>query len=360
MTDPLLEAASRIAADIAPDAARFERDEAIPADVFARLGSAGLMAVSLDPAFGGSGRPPRVYAQAMMQVARACAATAVTMSVTNMVGEVIAHFGDDAQRARHLPALARGGLGAFALSEAGAGSDPASMRTRATRDGDDYVIEGDKQWISHGDAAEVTIVWARTEGRGAKGLTCFLVAPTTPGYVVARHEDKLGLRASHTVALAFDRLRVPASARLGREGEGFAIAMWALDGGRIGIASQAIGIAEGALAVLCAHATTLPAEGRDAIVDARVELDAARALVLEAADARGRGERVSRVASMAKALATETAVRVATRATLFVDALPREAAEAVLRAARDVRVTMIYEGTSEVQRLVVARELRAP
>jgi len=316
------------------------------------------MGVNIPESLGGAGAGVIAYASAMREVARGCAATAVTMAVTNMVGEVIAHFGSEAQRARYVPRLARGeyAAGAFALSEPEAGSDPGAMRTTATRDGDGWIIRGAKQWISSGTLAGVFVVWARTGGPGTAGISCFLVEAGTPGLKVGRHEDKTGLRASATVPLELDDLRLPADALLGKEGGGFRIAMMALDGGRVGIASQAVGIASAALDAAAAYARARPDANSVALLaDARTELDAAWLLALRAASLKEAGRPFSQEASVAKLFASETAWRVTNRA---VELHGVDGCEATVeRHLRDSRVTMIYEGTSEIQRLVIARAL---
>lgn len=355
------EARDFASAVLTPNAARYEREERVPDEIFVELGRRGLMAVGVPTELGGSGAGTVAYSLAMTEIARGCASTAVTMAVSNMVGEVIAHFGDDTQRQAWCPLLAAGELGAFALSEAEAGSDPGGMRTTAVLEGDEWVLNGTKQWISHGDLASVLVVWARTDGPGSRGLSCFLVPKGAPGLGIAKHEDKMGLRASHTVALSLDGVRVPESALLGPRGAGFRIAMMALDGGRIGIASQAVGIAtaayESALAHLRAHVE--PRGGDQAaqfrVADMATRLAASRSLALCAAALKERGEPFSREASIAKAFATEGAWAVCNAAVDVVgdDALVE--GHVAERCVRDVRVTMIYEGTSEVQRVVVSR-----
>ncbi|MCB9604497.1 MAG: acyl-CoA dehydrogenase family protein [Sandaracinus sp.] len=356
------DAARAFAAEVlAPNASRFERDERVPDDVFVQLGQRGLMAVAVSESLGGSGAGTVAYSLAMTEIARGCASTAVTMAVTNMVGEVIAHFGDDAQKQTWCPKLAAGELGAFALSEAEAGSDPGGMRTTATLDGDEWVITGTKQWISHGDLASVLVVWARTDGPGSRGLSCFLVPKGAPGLGIAKHEDKMGLRASHTVALSLDQVRVPESALLGPRGAGFRIAMMALDGGRIGIASQALGIATCAYDAAVAHLRATPADQGEQfrLADMATRIEAARDLALRAASMKERGEPFSREASIAKAFATEGAWATCNTAVEIVGDDALTLGHPAERALRDVRVTMIYEGTSEVQRVVVSRlELR--
>lgn len=342
---------------LAPRAAEFEASEDIPLEVFAELGHRGLMSVCNAPALGGSGATTSAYARAMMEIGEGCASTAVTMAVTNMVGEVISAFGSETQKALHCPRLAQGGLGAFALSEVGAGSDPGGMRTTAVVEGDEWVINGDKQWISHGDRASSIIIWARTDGDGSRGLSCFLVEPGK-GLSVGKHEDKMGLRASHTVGLVFDDLRVPSDALLGPRGGGFRIAMMALDGGRIGVASQAIGIGESAFAEACTFVNEMKSPDQGVlwrIADMRTRLDAARLLVLNAAQLKESAQPFSQEASIAKAFATESAWKVCNEAVeLMGDAALTRGSRAE-RALRDSRVTMIYEGTSEVQRVVISR-----
>jgi len=346
---------------LAPNAARFEREQGVPTEIFGELAAQGLMGVNVPAALGGAERGAVAYCLAMMEIAQGCAATAVTMSVTNMVGEVIVHFGSEEQRQRFNPILCAGGHGAFALSEEGAGSDPAAMRTVARREGEIWILNGTKQWISHGDSSAVLVVWARTGGAGSKGLSCFLVEGGAPGLSIAKHEEKMGLRASHTCALALEEVRVPASALIGGEGGGFRVAMMALDGGRIGIASQAIGIGEAAYAAAAGVLRSSPApqteQGRlFALADARTALDAARLLTLRAAQLKQERAPFSREASMAKVFASEAAWGVAQSA-LELAADEPAARQIVERALRDCRVTRIYEGTSEVQRLVIGRHV---
>ncbi len=354
------------AAELAPHAAAFEKDEAIPPEVFRKLADLGLMGVNIPEALGGAEAGTVAYSLAMTEIARGCASTAVTMAVTNMVGEVIARFGSDAQKKKYNPLLSSGVHGAFALSEVGAGSDPAGMATTARPDGDGFVLAGTKQWISHGDTAGVIVVWARTGGPGTKGISCFLVEGGTPGLSVTKHEDKMGLRASHTVGLVFDDIRLPADAMLGREGQGFAIAMMALDGGRIGIASQALGIAEAALEEAVAYSKERRAFNQPIadfqaiqwkIANSRKDLDAARLLIMRAAWLKERGEPFTREASMAKVFTTEAAWRVCNDAVQVLGGYGYIREFAAERHLRDVRVTQIYEGTSEVQRIVISRAL---
>jgi len=358
---------------IAPLAAEIDRKERIPPEIIRGLGELGLLAVNVPEELGGSQAGVVSYALAMQEVARACASTAVTMAVTNMVGEVIAKFGTDEQRRRCCPRLARGDewlAGAFALSESEAGSDPGGMRTTARRDGDAWVIDGAKQWISSGAYAGVFVVWARTGDRehfpGTRGISCFLVEGGTPGLRVGKHEDKMGLRGSNTASLEFDGCRVPESALLGQLNGGFKIAMMALDGGRIGISSQAIGIARAALAESVQYAKDRkqfdkPIAGFQAIqwklADMRTELDAAHLMCMRAAWLKENGRVFSREASMSKMFATEAAVRICNEAVQIHGGYGYTREFAAERHLRDVRVTMIYEGTSEVQRIVVARNL---
>jgi alkylation response protein AidB-like acyl-CoA dehydrogenase len=351
---------------IKPVAADLDRDSTFPADILKGLAELGLMGVNVPAALGGAEAGAVAYSLAMTEIARACASTAVTMSVTNMVAEVISHFGTAAQKERYVPRLTSGEYlaGAFALSEPEAGSDPGAMRTLAERDGDGWVLRGQKQWITSGSYAGVMVVWARTGGPGTRGISAFLVEGGTPGLRPGKHEDKLGLRASNTVPLTFDDCRLPGDALLGQENGGFKIAMMALDGGRIGIASQAIGIATAALDEATEYARQRKQFGRPIgdyqaiqwqLADSKVELDAARLLALRAAHLKESGRPFSSEAAMAKLFASEAANRICNRSVQihggygYVRDFPAE------RHLRDVRVTTIYEGTSEIQRTVIAR-----
>ncbi len=351
---------------VRPVAAELDREERFPKEILKGLADLGLMGVNIPEALGGAEAGVVAYSLAMMEVARGCASTAVTMSVTNMVAEVIATFGTPEQRELYVPRLTSGEYvaGAFALSEPEAGSDPGSMRTTAERTSEGWMIRGQKQWITSGSYAGVFVVWARTGGPGTKGLSAFLVEGGTPGLKPGKHEDKLGLRASNTVPLTFDDCLVPASALLGVENQGFKIGMMALDGGRIGIASQAVGIATASLEEATEYARDRRQFGRSIgdyqaiqwmLADSKTELDAARLLTLRAAQMKEAGVPFSREAAMAKLFASEAAGRICDRGVQihggygYVRDFPAE------RHLRDVRVTRIYEGTSEIQRTVIAR-----
>jgi alkylation response protein AidB-like acyl-CoA dehydrogenase len=352
--------------EIAPKAALFDKTETFPRENLIKMAELGLMGVNLPASYGGSEAGVVSYALAMMEVARACASTAVTMAVTNMVGEVICAFGSEEQKEKYIPALTSGEAvaGAFALSETDAGSDPGGMRTTATRCDQGYELNGSKQWITSGAHAGVMVVWARTGGSGTKGISCFLVEKGTPGLIVGKPENKMGLRASNTVPLQFDKCVVPESALLGELNGGFKIAMMALDGGRIGISSQACGIATAALEA----ATTYAQERKQfdkpigdfqaiqwLLADSHTELRAAKELVLRAAWLKENKRLFSREASMAKLFASEAAVKICNRAVQVHGGYGYTREFSVERNLRDVRVTTIYEGTSEIQRIVIAR-----
>ncbi|MBX3126741.1 MAG: acyl-CoA dehydrogenase family protein [Polyangiaceae bacterium] len=353
---------------IAPIAGELDRQERFPLELVQGLAELGLLGVNVKSAWGGADAGAIAYALAMKEVAKACASTAVTMAVTNMVAEVIQRFGSDEQRERHLPAITSGRYvtGAFALSEPQVGSDPSALATTAKRVPDGWVLDGQKQWITNGAHAGVMVVWARTGAAGAKGISCFLVEQGSSGLIVGKAEDKLGLRASNTVPLTFEECRVPASALLGEEGMGFRIAMMALDGGRIGIAAQSIGIGSAALDEALTYARDRQAFGKSIgefqaiqwmLADSRTELDAADLMMLRAAWLKDEGKPFTREAAMAKLMASEAANRVANRCMQIHGGYGYTREFAVERHLRDVRVTTIYEGTSEIQRLVIARDL---
>jgi alkylation response protein AidB-like acyl-CoA dehydrogenase len=325
-----------------------------------------MFGVNVPEALGGAEAGVIAYSLAMTEIAKACASSAVTMAVSNMVAEVITKFGNDEQRKKYVPRLCDGSLvaGSFALSEPEAGSDPGAMQTTAGRDGNHWVLDGSKQWITSGDFAGVFVVWARTGGKGTRGISAFLVEQGTPGLSVGHHEDKMGLRGSSTTSLHFEACRIPASALLSEENGGFKIAMMALDGGRIGIASQALGIAEAALEKSISYAKERhtfgsPIADKQAIqwmiADGRTELDAARLLTLRAAWLKEHGQLFSREAAMAKLWSTEAAGRVCDRAVQIHGGYGYVKEYDVERHYRDVRVTRIYEGTSEIQRIVISR-----
>lgn len=364
--------AEKIAAErIAPLAERLDRGEGREAFLqnLRLLAENGFMTLTADPAFGGTGAGTVAFALSVEALGHACAATGVTTSVTNLVAEVISSVGTPDQKALYLPRLADGSYpaGAFCLTEAGAGSDPAAMRTRARRDGDDYVLDGEKIYITSAEYAGVFVVWAVTDPDKpkGKGISCFLVEAGTPGLVVGKAERKMGQHGSATNTVHFDGCRVPASSLMGRENDGFRIAVGELAGGRIGVASLSLGIARAAMDAAKAHVRERRQFGQPIadfqgvqwmIADRETDLEAARLLILSAAAKKDRGEPFAKEASMAKLFASEAAHRATDTALQLHGGAGYVADYAVERHVRDARITRIYEGTSEIQRLIIARE----
>jgi len=307
------------------------------------------------------------YSLALQEIAYSCASSAVTMSVANLSTEPLLRFGNKEQQGKWLYALAQGTLlGAFALTEPGAGSDPGSMTTTAELRKDKYVINGTKVFITHGQYADVINLIARTgPEKGSRGLSAFIVEKGTPGLKIGAKEEKLGLRASNTVELIFEDCEIPAANRLGNPGEGFKVAMFALDSGRIGIASQAVGIARACLDEAIAYTKQRRQFGKTInsfqaiqfmIADAATQIEAASWLTLAAADRKDRGMQFTKEASMAKLFASEVANKVAYMALQVHGGYGYTKDFKVERLFRDARATTIYEGTSEIQRIVIARE----
>ena len=361
--------------ELQPKAAERDRTGEFPEAELRALGRLGLLGVNVPEELGGAAAGVVAYSLAMQEIARADASVSVAMAVTNMVAEVVVKFGSEAQRRQHVPRLTTGEYcaGAFALSEAQAGSDPAAMLTTARRvpssEGGGFVLDGSKQWITSGDRAGLIIVWAKTDpSAGTRGISAFLVRRGTPGLTAGRCEDKMGLRGSSTVALLFEDCRVGDDALLGNEGEGFKVALAALDGGRIGIASQACGVGRAALEATVAyvkqrHQFGRPLAANQAIqfrlADMKTELDAARLLTFRAALLKERGASFTGAASMAKLYASEAAGRACDAAVQLHGGYGYVRDFPVERLLRDARAQRIYEGTSEVQRIVIARELLA-
>ncbi len=353
---------------VAPGARDRDRKEAFPADLYKEMGQLGLLGVNIPASLGGAEAGVVSYSLSMMEIAAACASTSVGMAVTNMCAELINQFGTEAQRQKYVTRLVSGEAiaGAFGLSEPHAGTDAGALRTTATRKGDTWVLNGAKQWITSGAYAGVMVVWARTANTGSKGMSCFIVEGGTPGLIVGKPEDKMGLRASNTVPLTFDNCEIPAENLLSKEGDGFKLAMIALDGGRIGIASQACGVARAALEASIQYAKDRHAFGQPIgefqalrwfLANMKTELAAAELLTLRAAYLKEQKKPFTREASMAKLFASEMAQRACDKAVQihggygYLDEFPVE------RYLRDARVQTIYEGTSEIQRFVIAREI---
>jgi len=355
--------------ELKPKAAEIDATRLYPLAVLKAMAELGLMGMLVPAEYGGSQAGMVSYSLAMTEIGKACASTAVTMSVTNMVAEVIHTFGKEEARRAHIPRICDGRYsgGAFALTEATAGSDPASMKSSANLDGDQYVLNGSKTFITSAEHAGVFVVWAKTDkDAGAKGISAFLVEKGHPGFVVGRSEDKMGQRGSCTNEIVIENCRLPRGSLLGQEGEGFKIAMMALDGGRIGIGSMAVGIGLAAIEYATQYAKTRVQFGKPIvsfqaiqwmIADSFTELEAARLLVLRAAYLKEEGRHFTREASMGKLLATETANRVCYKALQILGGYGYVRDYPLERYSRDCRVTTIYEGTSEIQRMVIAREI---
>ncbi|MDJ0989897.1 MAG: acyl-CoA dehydrogenase [Desulfobacterales bacterium] len=354
---------------LATTAAERDRTKAFPADNLKKMAELGLMGMMVPPDYGGEGADTISYFLALSEVAYSCAATAVVMSVHNsIVCESILRWGSEDLKQRYLTVLADGEkIGAFALTEPEAGSDPVSQVTTAVRDGDHYVINGTKRFTTTGKNCGLVIVTAKTdETIRHRGISAFVVDKGTAGFKVGHTEDKMGLRASDTTDLIFDNCRVPAANLLGEEGQGFKIAMTALDGGRIGIAAQSIGVAQAALDASVKYAKQREQFGqkiskfqglRWMIADMATELEAARQLALSAAAMKDRGEKFTQRASMAKLFASEMVNRLTAQAIQIHGGYGFTKDYDVERFYRDARVFTIYEGTSEIQRVVISNHI---
>ena len=354
---------------LAPRAEQLDHEGGFPAESYREAAELGLLGINVPAQYGGVEAGALAYSLAVTELGRVCAATTVGLCVSNMVAEVVAAFGTESQIEAFVPALCDGSLvvGGFALSEAGAGSDPAGMRTTAVRTKTGWVLNGSKLWITSGTHAGLFVVWARTsEDPGAAGITAFLVPGDVDGLVRGRAEKKLGQHGSPTTALDFNDVELPADAVLGEVGKGFRVAMMALDGGRIGIASLALGIGQAAHAYASRYALERKQFDRPIsefqaiqwmIADSATELDAASLLVQRAAWRKDQGKAFRREASMAKLFASERAFGVCNRALQILGGYGYTQDFPVERYLRDVRVTSIYEGTSEIQRLVLSREI---
>lgn len=355
--------------ELAPKAQERDEKGTFPTEELAQLAELGLMGVNVPEEYGGTEAGVIAYSLAITELAKGCASTTVAVAVTNMVAEVICKFGTEEQKERYVTAITGGDFeaAAFALSEPQAGSDAAALKTRAVKDGDSWVINGTKQWITSGDHSGVSVVWAKTDpDAGVKGITAFLVPKDAPGLSVGRHEDKMGLRGSSTVSLNFEECKVGADAVLGEIGGGFKIAMTALDGGRIGVASQALGVGLAALDEGSRYALEREAFGNSLsnlqaiqwmLADSATELEASRWLILQAAYLKEKGGKFTQQASMGKVYATEAAWRACDRMLQVHGGYGYVKEYPIERYLRDVRVTRIYEGTSEIQRLVIARNV---
>jgi alkylation response protein AidB-like acyl-CoA dehydrogenase len=360
------------AAEIAPHVAAWEKEERFPREVVERLGELGIMGMMIPEAYGGAGADAISHVFAIEELARVSASTAVIVSVNNSVAcYPIWKFGTEEQKEKILTPLASGkALGAYALTEPQSGSDAANQKTRAVRDGSGYLLDGAKAWITNAGEADWYVVMAMTDPpAGTHGITAFLVSSEDPGLRVGAAEDKMGLRSSKTASIFLEGVRIPESRRLGAEGEGFRIAMTTLDHSRIGIAAQGIGIAQAAYEASVEYARTRESFGRKLaeheaiafqIADMRLQLEASRVLTYRAAlRSETPGARFSKESSMAKVYATEAANAIAARAVQIFGGYGYSKEYPVERYYRDARVTTIYEGTSEIQRIVISKNVLA-
>jgi butyryl-CoA dehydrogenase len=354
--------------ELEPLAAKRDKEEIFPMDLVKKMGELGLLGMMVPAEYGGVGAGAVSYCLALQEIAYSCASTAVTMSVANLSTEPLLKFGNDNQKAKYLFKLAQGELlGCFALTEPGAGSDPGSLFLKAEDKGDYYLVNGTKTFITHGQYADVVNLITRTgTEKGSKGLSALIVEKGTPGFSIGTKEDKMGLRASNTVELLFEDCKVPKENLLGKEGIGFKIAMTALDSGRIGIASQALGITRACLDESIRYAKQRKQFGKAIssfqaiqwmIADMGTGIEAASLLILSAAWRKDQGMPFTKEASMAKLFASELANKSAYLALQIHGGYGYLKDFKVERLYRDARATSIYEGTSEIQRIVIAREL---
>ncbi|WP_338694306.1 acyl-CoA dehydrogenase family protein [Streptomyces sp. Q6] len=356
--------------EIAPRASEDEEAGRFPRETFTLLSSSGLLGLPYDSEFGGGDQPYEVYLQVLEELAAARLTVGLGVSVHSLACHALANFGTKEQRSEHLPDMLGGGLlGAYCLSEPASGSDAASLRTKAVKDGDAWVLTGTKAWITHGGVADFYTVLARSGGEGARGITAFLVPGDAEGLSAAAPEKKMGMKGSPTAQVHFDGVRISDTRRIGDEGQGFQIALSALDSGRLGIAACAIGVAQAALDAAVAYAKDRSQFGhpiadfqglRFMLADMATQIEAGRALYLSAARLRDAGRPFSKQAAMAKLLCTDAAMKVTTDAVQVFGGYGYTADFPVERFMREAKVLQIVEGTNQIQRMVIARHLAGP
>ncbi|MGY1836733.1 acyl-CoA dehydrogenase family protein [Blastococcus sp. SYSU DS0510] len=356
-------------AELAPKAATYERGERFPREVFRLLGDAGLMGLPFPEEVGGGGQPYAVYLQVLEELAARWASVALGISVHTLACSPIAHYGTEAQRRDLLPEMVGGTLiGAYSLSEAHAGSDVAAMRASATPTEDGWLARGEKAWVTHGGHADFYSTFLRTPADGERAISCFHLTPDLPGFSAARPEEKMGLTGSTTAAIRLDDVPVPPDRLVGEPGRGMAIALGALDAGRLGISAVAVGLAQSALDVAVAYAVEREAFGRPIaehqgvqflLADMAAAVESARATYLVAARRKDAGKPFSRQASIAKLVATDAAMKVTTDAVQVLGGAGYTRDHPAERYMREAKVMQIFEGTNQIQRMVIGRHLTA-
>ncbi|RBY93629.1 acyl-CoA dehydrogenase [Blastococcus sp. TF02-8] len=356
-------------AELAPRAAQYEREERFPREVFRTLGAAGLLGLPFPEEVGGGGQPYAVYLQVVEELAARWASVALGVSVHTLACSPIATYGTEAQRRDLLPEMVGGSLlGAYSLSEAHAGSDVAAMRASATRTEDGWVARGEKAWVTHGGHADFYSTFLRTPDDGGRAISCFHLTPDLPGFSAARPEEKMGLTGSTTSALRLDDVAIPSDRLVGEAGKGMAIALGALDSGRLGVSAVAVGLAQSALDVAVRYAVEREAFGRPIaehqgvsflLADMAAAVESARATYLVAARRKDAGKPFSRQASIAKLVATDAAMKVTTDAVQVLGGAGYTRDHPAERYMREAKVMQIFEGTNQIQRMVIGRHLTA-
>ena len=352
--------------EIAPFAAEIDAESKFPAEIIKKMAELGYMGINIPEEYGGAGLDDVYKVLVVREIAKCCASTAEILAVQSLVNDILVTKGTKEQKEKYLPMVAEGRIGAFALTEAGAGSDASAARTKAVSDGDNYIINGSKCFISNmgPEEGDYVILIALTDpSAGAKGMSAIIVDRGTPGFSIGKVEDKMGIRGAAVSELVFEDCVVPKTNLIGKEGEGFKIAMSALDGGRIGIAAQALGIAEAAIDASVEYSKQRSQFGKPIsalqgiqwyLADMATRTEAAKLLILQAADMRSRGENVTKEAAMAKYFASENAVYVTDRAVQIHGGYGYMKDYPIERMYRDARITPLYEGTSEVQKMIIS------
>lgn len=353
--------------ELLPIVEQDERDERFRPELIQKLGELGLTGIPVPDAYSGAGLGYQEYAVAIEEIAKGNLGYAISVAVTGLPQVILNLFGNEEQKKKYIPPLAEGrAIGAFSLSEAGSGSDAGALRTTAKRDGDHYILNGTKLWVTQGDIASTIIVMARTGGPGPQGVSAFILEKGMPGFSYGKREKKMGCNTSHTMELILNEVRIPAKNLVGKEGEGFKVAMTALDSGRITIGAGALGVAQAALDVAVQHAKQREQFGKPIaefqgisflLADMAVQLDAARLLVHRAAWLKDQGKPFSQEAAMAKLFATDMAMKVTTDAVQILGGSGYTQDFPVERYMREAKVLQIVEGTNQVQRMIIGRTL---